>query len=155
MIVLLLAVTSGCAGSASGNAATLAATTTAGAPSGAGPSTAPLAAPTADVLSAATPALPRTQLKHTGNGAWTSRPFAAEGDSVDMAYAYDCTNFGQAGVFSAMLYGQDGLVALLANEEGTTSPGKTTTAYLNGAAGPFHIEISSECAWSVAIIGTP
>ncbi len=147
--VLLL----GCAGTAPGNAATPAAGASAGASPGAVAS--PLAAPTAILPPEATPASPETLLKHTGSGVWTSRPFSASGDSVDMAYAYDCTNFGQAGVFSAMLYGQDGLVALLANEEGTTSPGKTTTAYLNGATGPFHIEINSECAWSVAIIGTP
>ena len=89
-----------------------------------------------------------------GNGIKNSKPFTASGDSLDLAYTFDCKAFGDAGNFAVTLYDQSGL-ALLAVNELAKSGKDTQTVYLANTTAPFHIEINSECAWTVTVTGQP
>ena len=40
------------------------------------------------------------------------------------------------------------------SEFGATDSG-TTNESLNGAPGPFHLEVDSDCTWSIKVLGTP
>ncbi len=104
-------------------------------------------------------ATPTILLKLSGNGINTSKPFSATGDSFTMTYAYDCTSFGYAGNFVVDVYGTNALDPALpdgaVNELGMKGGPTTTTVYLNGQPGPFHIEVNSECSWGVIVYGTP
>jgi hypothetical protein len=117
------------------------------------------AAPVALATPAATPEpTPRVLLSLSGNGIKTTKSFRASGDSVDLVYAFNCAAFGSQGNFAVMFYGAslggpalpDILVNALAAKGSDTS-----TEYLNGAPGPFHLAINSECAWTVKVTGTP
>ena len=100
----------------------------------------------------------KTLLSVTGNGIKATKSFRASGDSVDVSYAFNCSSFGQSGNFQIMFYGASALGPslpdILANQLALKGS-DTTTEYLNGNTGPFHMEINSECAWTVKVIGTP
>ncbi len=90
-------------------------------------------------------ASPAPLLDVQGNGMKTTQSFSAPGDWV-VAYAYDCSNFGQAGVFSVFLYSEDGtLVAGIANQEGISG---NDSSYVH-QSGTFYLVIDSECAWHI------
>jgi hypothetical protein len=105
--------------------------------------------------SSTTPAAtPQVLLTLSGNGVKNSGPFSASGDSVAVAYSFDCTSFGFSGNFIAELVGADGFPKWIANA--MAKSGKdTTTVYLSGTSGPYHIEVNSECSWSVIVAGMP
>lgn len=95
-----------------------------------------------------------TLLSIEGTGFKTSEPFQASGDSVDVTYDYTCTAENS---FTLNFYGTSSsplLPEILASEFGT-SGSSTTTENLNGAAGPFTVEVDSQCEWSVEVAGTP
>ncbi len=95
-----------------------------------------------------------TLLSIKGTGYMTSEPFQASGDSVDVAYDYTCTGEGS---FALNFYGTNVSPLLpdaLVGEFGSNGS-STLTETLNGATGPFHVEVDSVCAWSVEVIGTP
>ena len=122
------------------------------------PSAAVTPAPTqAAATPAPTQAAAVTLLSLTGNGIKTSKSFSATGDSVDVVYTFNCASFGQTGNFQIMFYGASPfgptMPDILANALALKG-GDTTTEYLNGASGPFHVEINSECAWAVKVVGT-
>ncbi len=137
-----------------------------------GGSTAPVAAAATQAEAAVTPApatpaptptpapaaTPKTLLAVTGNGIKTTKSFGASGDSVDVTYAFNCSNFGTSGNFQIMFYGANALGPsmpdILTNELALKGS-DTTTEYLNGSTGPFHMMINSECAWTVKVVGTP
>jgi hypothetical protein len=104
---------------------------------------------------AGSPAPPGTTLlSMKGTGFKTSEPFAAGGDSVDVTYEYTCTD---ASSFTLNFYGTSSspvLPEILASEFDTHGS-STTTESLNGAAGPFTVEVDSPCEWSVEVVGTP
>lgn len=95
-----------------------------------------------------------TLLSMKGTGPKTSEPFAASGDSVDVTYEYTCT---EANSFTLNFYGTSSsplLPEILASEFDTHGS-STTTESLNGAPGPFTVEVDSPCEWSVEVVGTP
>ncbi len=98
----------------------------------------------------------KTLLSFKGSGIKSSKPFHASGDSVDVVYTYNCSNFGFDGNFQVYFYGAGlfGGPDIVVNELGMSGKSRTTE-YLDGASGPFHIEVNSECNWSVVIVGTP
>jgi len=101
---------------------------------------------------------PPTLLSISGSGIKTSKTFSWSGGSVDLTYTFNCSNFGSQGNFQIYFYGANSfdptLPDILANDL-AKSGGDTTTEYLNGATGPFHMEMNSECKWTVKVVGMP
>ena len=80
-----------------------------------------------------------------GNGVKTTQTFSVDGDWA-LSYAYDCSNFGQAGTFAVFVYGADGtMVSGGVSESGTAG---RDVSYVH-QAGSFYLSIISECAWHV------
>jgi hypothetical protein len=95
-------------------------------------------------------------LSLNGNGIKNSKPFTASGDSLVLAYTFDCKAFGHAGNFAVTLYDQSGLALLAVGVNELAKSGKDTqTAYIANTTAPFHLEINSECAWTVTVTGQP
>ena len=135
---------------------------TAGATGNAAPAAS--AAPAA-VTAAATPVVAGgTLLAVKGTGNQTSSSFQASGASVNVNWTYNCASASVApgssagsGTFSLNFYGAEGSPALsdqLVSEFGASDSG-TTNEPLNGAKGPFHFEVDSDCTWSVTVLGAP
>ena len=147
VVALVLLAVAGCGG-------TPAATTSSVAP----------ASPAA-TTAAATPVVAGTTVfAISGSGNKTTASFQASGASVNVAWTYDCASASVApgasagsGSFTLSFYGTEGSPALsdqLASEFGATDSG-TTNEPLNGATGPFHLEVDSDCTWSIKVLGTP
>lgn len=122
--------------------------------------TPPTAEPTADVSTeapseSATPhATGQTLVTLTGMGDQTSDPFQASGESVDVQYAYTCS---EPSSFTLNFYGTNGSVALpdvLIDDFGTQGQDEILEP-LNGAPGPFHFDVVTQCEWTVTVSGTP
>ncbi len=97
----------------------------------------------------------QTLLSIKGTGPMTSDSFKASGDSVDVTYDYTC---GANDSFALDFYGANQSPLLpdnLVSDDLGQSNSSTTTENLNGMAGPFHLEITSTCTWSVEVIGQP
>lgn len=101
---------------------------------------------------------PPTLLSISGSGIKSSKTFSWSGDSVDLTYTFNCSNFGSQGNFQIYFYGASILGPtvpdILANDLAAKG-GDTTTEYLSGSTGPFHLEVNSECKWTVAVTGMP
>ena len=93
-------------------------------------------------------------LKLEGEGMLTSEPFAASGESVDVSYEFQCSE--EAG-FDLNFYGtyESALLPDVLVSEFAVEGSGTTTESLNGAPGPFTLEILSGCTWSVEVLGQP
>lgn len=97
-------------------------------------------------------------LEETGTGASTTKEFQASGNSVAVSWTYDCAAASAGeGAFAVYFYGIYGSPALsdeLTN--GFGSSGSDATAEpLNGNTGPFHVEIDTECSWTLKVVGAP
>jgi hypothetical protein len=105
---------------------------------------------------AAAPATTRTTLLTlSGSGVRDSQPFTASGDRADVAYTFDCTSYGSAGYFALSIYDRNGVTLEAVNYRLARSGKDSETIYLSNTAGPFHLAINSDCAWSVIVTGTP
>jgi hypothetical protein len=96
----------------------------------------------------------QTLLSIKGTGPATSDPFAASGDAVDVTYDFTCTAEDS---FTVNFYGAGAspiLPDVLVSDFGTQGSG-TTTENLNGATGPFTVEVDTQCSWSVTVLGQP
>ena len=123
------------------------------------PTAAPTPTPRPTAVPTRTPLpTPPTLLSISGSGIKTSKTFSWSGGSVDLTYTFNCSNFGSQGNFQIYFYGASILGPtvpdILANDLAAKG-GDTTTEYLNGATGPFHLEVNSECNWTVAVTGMP
>jgi hypothetical protein len=89
-----------------------------------------------------------------GKGNKTSDPFQASGDSVDVKYTYTCP---AASSFTLNFYGTNGSPQLpdVVIDDFAAQGSDTITESLNGASGPFHFDVVTECEWSVTVMGTP
>ncbi len=97
----------------------------------------------------------QTLLDIKGTGPTVSLDFHASGDSVDVKYDYTC---GANDSFSLDFYGANKSPLLpdnLVSDDPGNSDSSITTENLNGMAGPFHVEVTSTCTWSVEVIGQP
>ena len=165
VVLVVLAAIGSAAGHPTSSSPPAAAGATAGTAAGAAVTSAPLAVATVAAIaqpSSPPPVAPaattKTLLAITGNGIKTSKSFRASGDSVDVTYSFNCAAFGSQGNFQIMFYGASALGPTMPDILANALAAKgsdTTTEYLNGATGPFHVEINSECGWSVKVIGTP
>ena len=92
-------------------------------------------------------------LTMSGTSGARSEPFPASGESVDVAYDYACTEF--AG-FAINFYGTASsplLPDILVQSESGATDSAISTENLNGAAGPFRVEVVSDCTWSLKVLG--
>ena len=93
-------------------------------------------------------------LRLEGSGSRASEPFEASGDSVEVRYEFTCSEAAGFDLSFFGTYDSPLLPDVLASEFDTTGSG-TTSESLNGALGPFHVEIASGCDWVVEVLGTP
>ena len=93
-----------------------------------------------------------TLVSLTGKGDMTSDDFQASGDSVDVAFSYDCPTDSS---FTINFYGTNGSPVLpdVITDEFGTQRSDTITEPLNGATGPFHFDVTTTCSWSVKVVG--
>lgn len=115
--------------------------------------------PTPSATGQASFAVPsRILLELSGNGVKESNTFTASGDSAALTYTFDCTSHGSAGRFALAFDDRTGLPLDTVNYTHAAS-GKSDqdseTIYLANTAAPYHLAIDSDCAWSVAVTGTP
>lgn len=106
-----------------------------------------------DVAASETPA-GSTLVSLSGTGPRTSDEFHSSGSSVDVSYEYTCSPEGN---FTVNFYGTNGspvLADVIVDELGTTGAA-SVVENLNGATGPFTVEVVSECTWTVKVAGTP
>jgi len=105
-----------------------------------------------DVSSVAPSAHPvSVLLTAKGNGTKSTKAFDFSGSSFDINYTYSCKAFGMAGNFQIYVYAGSNLIDLPVNELATKGS-DTSTEYLT-EAGPYHLEINSECAWTLRVTG--
>ncbi len=97
---------------------------------------------------------PRVLLAFQGSGSQSSEPFVASGTSVTLAYTYDCSGAGSSGRFDATLFDRNG-VAITIFGGSARSGGDTAPEYISNTAPPYHVEVSTDCAWSISVTGTP
>lgn len=97
---------------------------------------------------------PKVLLTFEGSGIKSSEPFTASGDRVDVAYTFDCSAFGSSGNFAVTFYDQNGLAADSVKE--LAKSGKDTSiVYIANTAPPYHVEVNSQCTWTIRVTGTP
>ena len=95
-----------------------------------------------------------TLLTFKGTGPQTSDPFSASGDIVEVKYDFTCP---AEDTFTINFYGAGAspvLPDVLTSEYGATGS-NAVTENLNGATGPFTVEVDSPCSWTVEVMGTP
>ena len=97
---------------------------------------------------------PRVLLAFQGSGSKSSGPFTASGTSVTLAYTYDCSGAGSSGRFDATLFDRNG-VAITMFGGSARSGGDIAPEYISNTAPPYHVEVSTDCAWSISVTGTP
>jgi hypothetical protein len=116
--------------------------------------TEPSVAPS-EVAASPTPTVAgNTLLDLKGTGDKTSDPFTASGESVDVTYAYTCA---APASFTISFFGTNGSPALpdvLIDDFGAKGDA-TVNESLNGASGPFHLEVATGCDWSIKVVGAP
>lgn len=93
-------------------------------------------------------------LTFKGSGSKSTGPFTASGDSVTLAYTYDCSGPGSSGRFDAALYDRNGVAITLVGGS-AMSGGDTAPEYISNTAPPYHVEVNSDCAWAISVTGTP
>ncbi len=62
--------------------------------------------------------------------------------------------FGSSGTFAVTFYDQNGLAADSVKE--LAKSGKDTSiVYIANTAPPYHVEVNSQCTWTITVAGTP
>jgi hypothetical protein len=97
---------------------------------------------------------PEVLLTFEGSGSKSSEPFTASGTSVTLAYTYDCSALGSPGRFDATLFDRNG-VGITIFGGSARSGGDIAPEYISNTAPPYHVEVSSDCAWAISVTGTP
>lgn len=88
----------------------------------------------------------KTVLTESGHGIKSTKTFTVDGD-WDLHYTYNCTAFGAQGNFIV----SDGGLGIYVNELG--SKGSDVTHLHDGDQ--MHLEINSECSWTIKVIDIP
>ncbi|MGI9008783.1 MAG: hypothetical protein ACR2FU_21780 [Streptosporangiaceae bacterium] len=122
----------------------------------------PLANPAPTVTVTVTPGqVPPAQgqgkvlLTFSGNGVRNSQPFLVNTQSVIAKYHFDCSGAGGSGNFIAdMISGKPGSAnsdyQSIANALSATGS-QTTTLYPTAQGSYYHLQIDSECTWSITL----
>lgn len=107
-------------------------------------------------VTASSPANPATLLDLSGSGNQTTQMFTTQADNWDMAWTYNCNNFGQYGSFDITVSNSDGSltwqdvgVSETALSSGLTGSG--TEHYHTG--GTLYLQVGTECNWTVTATG--
>ena len=120
------------------------------------------AAPTVTVTATATPAAaPHTApasnvlITFSGSGIRNSAPFVVNSSAVTAHYSYSCSAFGSSGNFIAdLVSGSPSSGSYddqsIANQLGTGGS-QTTTVYPQDVGSTYHLEVNSECSWSITL----
>lgn len=98
-----------------------------------------------------------TLINFSGADIRNSPPFKVGDGPVSVSYNYDCSQFGSQGNFAAdMISGDpsslDSDDQIIANKLGNGGS-DTTTLYPTNPGGDYHIEVNSECQWSIKVTG--
>lgn len=101
--------------------------------------------PTPVAKATATPAPKGPILQLQGNGSKSSDDFNVP-SQWHFDWSYDCTSFGSTGNFVVTFTGNGGFVSGV-NQLGTKDSGTDTYH----SSGTYHLEIISECSWSVTV----
>ncbi len=91
--------------------------------------------------------------KASGKGDKVTESFNATGLSVDVKFDYTCTPESS---FTINFYGAGAspeLPDVLVDEYGA-GRSDTVNEALNNSTGPFHLEITTQCSWSVEVLGS-
>ena len=101
------------------------------------------------------PAASGVLINFSGNGPGNSAPFLVHSSAVAARYSYDCSGFGATGNFIAdMVSGNPSSGSYdnqsIAHELGS-GRSQTTTIYPQLQGGSYHLEVSSECSWSITL----
>ena len=91
---------------------------------------------------------PQTLLDVSGDGIKSTRSFSAGGD-WDLAYSFDCSEFGQSGNFAVTVY-KDGQMADMAANQLSMSGNDVSHMHLSGT---IYLEVNSECRWHLKVTG--
>ena len=94
-------------------------------------------------------AAPSTLLDISGQGTKSTQKFTASGD-WDLAYTYNCANFGSTGNFAVEITADDPTTLELPVDELGMS-GASVEHYHD--PGTFYLQITSECLWTVKVTG--
>lgn len=91
----------------------------------------------------------------SGSGIRNSGPFVVNSSSVRARYTYDCSAFGASGNFIASIVSgspSDGTYddQVIANALGSGGS-QTTTVYPQDQGSSYHLEVNSECSWSITL----
>ena len=91
----------------------------------------------------------------SGSGIRNSAPFTVNSSAVTARYSYDCSAFGGSGNFIADLVSGSPSSGnyddqSIANELGSGG-GQTTTVYPQDQGVTYHLEVNSECSWTVTL----
>jgi hypothetical protein len=89
-----------------------------------------------------------------GNGSMTSVPFSASGDEVTLAYRFDCSKVSSPRPFDLTLYDLNG-IAITSVRNPAKSGEDTEPEGISNTAMPYHVEVQSNCDWSITVTGTP
>lgn len=91
----------------------------------------------------------------SGSGIRNSASFVVNSSTVIAHYSYDCSAFGDPGNFIAdMVSGSPSSLSYddqsIANALGSGGS-QTTTLYPQNQGGSYHLEVNSECSWSITL----
>lgn len=91
----------------------------------------------------------------SGNGSKNSPQFLVPSSNVSVKYTYDCTAYGMQGNFIAHMIGgnpSNGMDDYLPIANDLTKGGtQTTTIYPRDAGYKYHLEVISECSWTLTL----
>jgi len=95
------------------------------------------------------------QINFSGSDVRNSAAFIVNSSAVTASYSYDCAGFGGTGTFIAdMVSGSPSSEPYddqpIANELGSGGS-QTTTVYPQNQGGSYHLEVNSDCSWSITL----
>jgi hypothetical protein len=102
----------------------------------------------APASSAAAKAVAKTVATFSGSGAGNTPPFTT-GATWKLSYSFDCSGFGYKGNFQVYDYGSDGIPhGVMAND---LAMSKSGSSWSYNDPGTHHLNVNSECSWTVKI----
>lgn len=97
---------------------------------------------------------PGVLLMFHGNGSMTSVPFSASGDEVTLAYTFNCSKVSSPRPFILTLYDLNG-IAITSVRNPARSDHDTEEEGISNTATPYHVDVQSNCQWTITVTGIP
>ena len=119
--------------------------------SGSEPTTSSAARPAAASSSPAAAAAANTVATFTGSGTENTPRFTVT-STWRLVYSFSCSNFGQAGNFAVLEDGGNDFNGVTVDDLALS---KSASTWAYNDAGTHHLEIDSECAWTVKVVAEP